>query len=559
MSIVVRKVNVPWAIDRKNYYTFSSVDERRNYMIARGISYVINDTDRAFTFRDGYIDLDLTSEIASSLKVGMHWKYVMITTENEDFFYFVTRFEYINLHTTRIYLEPDYITTYLPYITPVSSFVERGHVNLYEKQGSYYNLKDDSVKYLTSPEPYEVGEYRCKKVNSIIINKPVAVIALDGSFLPDETDFSTRIGNISDVALVICGLTRTTYNDTVIESANEFLRVAEQSGKTNHILNVSVYPAGLPGVSIGNESYQPSISFDSNFGINIRKITSTATASFLWITDVTSSLLAFRSLGNLDYVDQYTTNPEYDPKCYCQPYSYFAIIIENTIQSIYNPAYVKPPGVIPSNLMYYYAFIGSECSDMAYIENVYGEVSSNTKFHSSLPSLYVESDQYRQYLYENRSRIISSRISNAKSAVFQKDIINGIDNEITLQSRISDLKLLPTTPISSADNNQYSAGFVSYLNIANYQQQEDGMQHLTELFLKYGYTINDVIVPDLNSRPAWNYIKSPEFNFTSNTGIPQDAIKAIKDIFASGVTLWHYNGTSDTMYDTSLDNREVFA
>lgn len=85
MSIVVRKVNVPWAIDRKNYYTFSSVNERTNYMIAHGISYVIDDTDRAFTFRDGYIDLDLTSEIWSSLRVGMHWQYIMITTEYEDF------------------------------------------------------------------------------------------------------------------------------------------------------------------------------------------------------------------------------------------------------------------------------------------------------------------------------------------------------------------------------------------------------------------------------------------------------------------------------------------
>lgn len=559
MSIVVRKVNVPWAIDRKNYYTFSSALERRNYMLSHGFPYIIDDTDRAFTFRDNYIDLDLTTELSSSLHSAMSWKYIMITTEDTDFFYFVTRFEYINLHTTRLYLEPDYVTTYLLFITPVSSFVERCHVNIYSKVGSYYQLKDECVKYLTSSEPYEPGEYRVKKINSLIVGKPVAVIALDGSFLSDETDFSTRIGNISDVALVICGLVRTKYNGTIIQSANEFLRVAESVGKSNHILNVSIFPAGLPGVTIGDESYQPEISFSSNFGINIRKIDSTATASFLWVSDVTSSLLAFISLGNLDYVDQYSSTPEYDPKCYCQPYSYFAIVIGNDIQTIYNPAYVKTSGRIPSNLLYYYGFIGSECSDMAFIERIYGETSSTSKFHSGLPSLYVESDQYKQYIYENKSRIIANRISNAKSAIFYKNIISGFDNEISLQAKISDLKVLPTTCISSSDNNQYSAGFVSYLNVVNYQQCNDYMSHLTELFTRYGYTINDVIVPDLNSRPAWNYIKSPEFNFTTSIGIPQDAVKAIKDIFASGVTLWHYNGTSDTMYDTTIDNREVFA
>ena len=104
MSIVVRKVNVPWAIDRKNYYTFSSALERRKYMVSHGFSYTIDDTDRAFTFRDNYIDLDLTTELSSSLHSAMSWKYIMITTEDTDFFYFVTRFEYINLHTTRLYL-----------------------------------------------------------------------------------------------------------------------------------------------------------------------------------------------------------------------------------------------------------------------------------------------------------------------------------------------------------------------------------------------------------------------------------------------------------------------
>lgn len=569
MSIVVRKVNVPWAIDRKNYYTFSSVDERRNYMIARGISYVINDTDRAFTFRDGYIDLDLTSEIASSLKVGMHWKYVMITTENEDFFYFVTRFEYINLHTTRIYLEPDYITTYLPYITPVSSFVERCHVNVYTKYDTQYKLTDDAYHYLSEPEPYEIGEFIRTGITSYTFGVPVAVVVTDATFLENNNNSTDIVDDstnnvISYPRMWFIPLRSYKFSDgTNGFSINQFVTDAMESGKANHILSIQIYPAGIPGIDINDSGI---LTVSDMFRIYSESIGKSFKYPAVYSIKGIPNGYKFITGSGFIFLNSRTTKTLYDPKCYCKPYSYLQLTEANNIVTVYDNLYLKQQGDLPPTNLFYSVYPGVEGGDVAFLSLQNGEIDSITKINNNFPSYPYQSDKYNTYIYENRSRIISNIINSAVSVSFSSNLKEAagrtgelLTGGFSTLAKLDDLKRSPTTASPSVDNVYYNILGLDYLTLSFFTQKDAQMKHLTDMFNRYGYTINDVIVPDLNSRPAWNYIKSPEFNFTSNTGIPQDAIKAIKDIFASGVTLWHYNGTSDTMYDTSLDNREVFA
>lgn len=569
MSIVVRKVNVPWAIDRKNYYTFSSVDERRNYMIARGISYVINDTDRAFTFRDGYIDLDLTSEIASSLKVGMHWKYVMITTEDTDFFYFVTRFEYINLHTTRLYLEPDYVTTYLLYISPVSSFVERCHVNLYTKNGNIYELSNEAYHYLSEPEPYEVGDFIKSGIKSYTFGVPICVVVTDATFLQNNNNAtsiyneSTR-NNVSYPRMWFIPLRAYKFSDgTDGNSIGQFVLDCMNQGKAEHILSIQIYPAGIPGIDIDSKNI---FTFSSNFRIYPESIGQSFNYPAVYEILGVSSGYKFISGDQFVFLSGRTTRTLYDPKCYCKPYSYLQLTEANNILTVYDNLYLKVQGSTPSTNLFYSVYPGVEGGDVAYLTLQNGETDDITKINNNFPSYPYQSDKYARYIYENRSRIISNIINSAVSVSFSSNLKEAagragelITGGFSTLAKLDDLKRSPTAASPSVDNVYYNIFGLDYLTLSFFTQKNAQMKHLTDMFNRYGYTINDVIVPDLNSRPAWNYIKSPEFNFTTSIGIPQDAVKAIKDIFASGVTLWHYNGTSDTMYDTTIDNREVFA
>ena len=68
----------------------------------------------------------------------------------------------------------------------------------------------------------------------------------------------------------------------------------------------------------------------------------------------------------------------------------------------------------------------------------------------------------------------------------------------------------------------------------------------------FGYKINDVKIPNLTGRTNWNYIKTIGCNFEGD--IPQMYLNKIKEIFNSGITLWH---NPNTMYDYSQNNTIV--
>jgi hypothetical protein len=62
-------------------------------------------------------------------------------------------------------------------------------------------------------------------------------------------------------------------------------------------------------------------------------------------------------------------------------------------------------------------------------------------------------------------------------------------------------------------------------------------KRIDDYFEMYGYKTNEVKVPDLKSRPYWNYIKTANINITGN--IPEEDKKKLRGIYDKGVTIWH--------------------
>ena len=77
-------------------------------------------------------------------------------------------------------------------------------------------------------------------------------------------------------------------------------------------------------------------------------------------------------------------------------------------------------------------------------------------------------------------------------------------------------------------------------------------KRIDDFFDKYGYKTNEIKIPNINSRPHWNFIKTIGANIFGN--IPADDLKIIKDVFDRGITFWK-NG--DNIGNYSLDNRPV--
>lgn len=72
---------------------------------------------------------------------------------------------------------------------------------------------------------------------------------------------------------------------------------------------------------------------------------------------------------------------------------------------------------------------------------------------------------------------------------------------------------------------------------------------IDDYFTKYGYATNVVKVPNLFSRPNWNYIKT--IGCTIVGAIPSDDEKKICSIFDKGITCWH---NAQTFGDYSQNN-----
>lgn len=60
---------------------------------------------------------------------------------------------------------------------------------------------------------------------------------------------------------------------------------------------------------------------------------------------------------------------------------------------------------------------------------------------------------------------------------------------------------------------------------------------IDSFFDKYGYAVNKIMTPSINTRPQWNYLKTIECLISGN--IPSDDKKTICNIFNKGITFWH--------------------
>lgn len=91
------------------------------------------------------------------------------------------------------------------------------------------------------------------------------------------------------------------------------------------------------------------------------------------------------------------------------------------------------------------------------------------------------------------------------------------------------------------------------LNKFEYYIQTIKREHamtVDHFFTMYGYQTNKVKVPNVSSRPYFNYVQTVDVNIVG--GIPSDDMATLKQVYNKGVTLWKSNAT---VGDYSVDNR----
>lgn len=225
---------------------------------------------------------------------------------------------------------------------------------------------------------------------------------------------------------------------------------------------------------------------------------------------------------------------------------------------------------VPQN---YRGIEGDNVSDSASL-NGYPTVSYRTDYFNSWlaqnSSLVVLQNQQEQFNYQVNAikggiNTASSLLGNAVTGNVGGTIsgainsgvdlaVNDVNHEYYIQNQLAQIErqqMLPDKGSLGSSNATLLGYNLMDNNIFNrYSIKSQYAKRIDKFFSMYGYLTNEVKLPNLNNRPNWNYIKTIGANIEAD--IPQNDLQILKNIFDSGVTLWH---NKDTFLDYSQNNR----
>lgn len=127
-------------------------------------------------------------------------------------------------------------------------------------------------------------------------------------------------------------------------------------------------------------------------------------------------------------------------------------------------------------------------------------------------------------------------------ALSQMSETNAIkDNTISsmANAKVTDMLNTPRTlKTTGSDANFDLANSRKRIDVIEYEPTTQYKTRIKDYFIRYGYAVNSYATINLNTRKYFNYIKTSICNISSSK-IPIKHLEELKQIFNSGVTVWH--------------------
>lgn len=160
------------------------------------------------------------------------------------------------------------------------------------------------------------------------------------------------------------------------------------------------------------------------------------------------------------------------------------------------------------------------------------------------PALNWTSDYFTNWLTQNAVNIAVDTIGNIVGGATNlikgnaEGFIGNVVDALNTGADIYKNSLVP--PQTKGNLNNGDVITVSNKNDFFFYQMtitEEYAKIIDNFFSMFGYKVNELKVPNINSRSNWNYIKTIDCNIIGN--IPQEDLQEIKNMFDTGITLWH--------------------
>lgn len=555
----------------KDQMDFVNVQAQTDYFLSKSVQ----------TFTDfQFIRKDTSVLVPRNYEVLRNCDYCMYKNNNfaQKWFYaFVTRIEYVNDSTSRIYIETDCFQTWQFQIRYFKSFIARSHQ-------AQYGINGKPLMNNLLPEQVEYGrDYVCKHTEVLTLGRYYALICSSATL--DVGDY----GNVNDPKLTastggtfdgipsvldyyVCdnldggGSTSSLYD--ILKGLSDFPWI------TQCIQSVTVVPEEVLA-TVGHTVTLPT-------GQTIGKLYDGYESSNILLDSIQNWWMHFGDYKNT--------------KLYTYPYSFIEMTCYNGNQFVIKPEAISDLANLEVKLVNY---IGAMPRLAYYIDN-YNDLGDNGGGYSdrdtgagefldagvilgNFPQIPVAIDNYLLYMANNAN---SFSLANSLNNYNKKEAVTlgAIEGGMGVASNLMNLN------VGGAVRSAYSAGKSAYMGVKNSEvairQQMAKIQDaeispptlsgqtggdafniangikgvtlkwktirpqyvslLEEYFNRYGYLQNKIDVPRLTGNESLNYIKTEGCTLGGN--IPQEDMQVIKEMFDNGVTMWH-NGTIGSYTD----------
>lgn len=484
-------------------------------------------------------------KVAGNMSQARKWDYLFFENPLEaadgslsyykKYYYFITRVEYVNDSTVKLFLEMDVMQTYLFDFYTLPSFIERCHT------------RTDAVGDNTVEEGLDVGELTCDGMHHISLDRLAIMVMCSTN--PEASTEAEAVPALPYMYNdVFSGIKLWAVDPSDWVAWGNQLDVLDEIGKTDTIHAMWMYPKSL--IKLGGED-----TWDSD--------------NLCHVVEGSYNILdANRPTKSLNItpasVDGYTPK---NKKLLTYPYNFLYCTNNQGTNAVYRyerfgeagkQEFVLSGSVSPDG--------GVHMTPLNYngIGSNYHEGMTVTGF----PSCAWDSDVYKLWLAQNQGQLtqgyvtaglkilggaalaIGSAVGGTATALTGVGAVAGgagvtagagmavagINQISSMLAQNHDKEITPPQA-----NGAYSAsvnvtddrmGFTMYCKCVTAERA----RILDDFFTMYGYKVNRVEKPYMKTRPAFTYVKTVGCNIGGQIGV-EDRVK-IASIFDNGVTFW---------------------
>lgn len=503
----LRLLRLPIELSSTNQLNFASSGSQYNYFNSLEKISVNNFT---YQRRDNII------RYPAHIDSIINYNYVMYQNQhytNKWYYAYVTDMIYVNDNMTMIEIKTDVYQTWQFDIQFMDSFVEREHV------------ANDAIGLHTVPENLETGEYISTDLQPTYANTN-----LETCFCVAVSDLLISSYRTLNEAIP-SGLYYVGFTD--MSHVRDFIKYYDEQAKADAVSSVFVIPKAF---------------FSSFSSVTIPLKSGSVNANI-------STTVRF----SLDPLSIEITKPNYigkqytpkNNKLHCYPFNFLQVSNNNGSVVNYqweNFNFIEPDTKYKFNLRGVLTPGGSFTAypvDYKNIFNNFDEAITLPKF----PIGGWVSDVYTNWLTSNCVNIglgvagtVANTIGHATTGDIAGASVSGAFGIAEQVAQVYQHSLIPDQARGNTNVGDYSFAYdLDCLYFKRITIKNEYAKIIDDYFSMYGYKVNSVKVPNLTGRANWNYVKT--INANIHGYIPESELNEIKQMFDSGLTIWHNPAT----------------